>query len=472
MHTSAYETGRLFFQTYYRPQHTACLDVGSYDVNGSLRSLAPPHIQYMGVDLESGPGVDLVLQDPHLLPFGDNQFDLIVSSSCFEHDSMFWLTFLECVRVLRPGGFLYVSAPSNGKYHAHPQDNWRFYPDAGKALESWAHKNSIHAFMVESFLTRQRAEGQWNDCVMIFSKGDKAAAQLPTFMSELHPDAYNIRNMRSTDMIKFQEHTEDHEQLWWVQQEVNKLKSQVSIVQTPPAPIADARSAPAASMNKFACTVCGNSTYYAYDVLWPELIDQWQLNAFQTQYVNQQQGVHCAQCNNNLRSQALAKAICDTSGQKLPEWIHAHAHEKVLEINQAGTLHAVLAQMPHHVLAEYPTVDMQHMPYVDAQFDLIVHSDTLEHVADPLQALRECHRVLVPGGRLCFTVPVIVERLTRNRQGLPNSFHGAPGTQDSGFKVHTEFGADVWRWCVEAGFEKVSQHVTCYPAGIAITAHK
>jgi ubiquinone/menaquinone biosynthesis C-methylase UbiE len=465
----------MFFQTYTRPHHTSCLDVGSYDVNGTLRSLSPAHVKYVGMDLEAGPGVDLVLQDPHKFPFEDNQFDLIVSSSCFEHDNMFWVTFLECVRVLKPGGFLYVNAPSNGCYHAYPQDNWRFYPDSGKALEAWAHKNAIQAFLVESFLTKQRAEGQFNDCAMVFSKGEKAAAYVPTFISGAHHDAYNIRIMTSPNMIKFQEHTEDHEQLWWLHQEVNKLKSQVHAVQSPPvslAPSVDARPAPAAAMNKFACTVCGNHTYYAYDVLWPDLIAQWQLNAFQAQYVNQQQGVHCAKCHNNLRSQALAKAICDGSTQRLPEWIQSHAHEKVLEINTAGTLHGMLAQMPHHVLAEYPDVDMQHMSYVDAQFDLIVHSDTLEHVPDPAQALRECHRVLKPGGRLCFTVPVIVERLTRSRQGLPNSFHGSSGTQDPGLMVHTEFGADVWRSCVEAGFEKVSQHVTCYPAGIAITAYK
>ena len=464
MHTTAYDAGRLFFQTYAQPHHTTCLDVGSYDVNGSLRSLVPSHVKYMGVDLEAGPGVDMVLQDPHKLPFGDNEFDLIVSSSCFEHDAMFWLTFLECVRVLKPGGFLYVSAPSNGKYHAHPKDNWRFYPDSGQALETWAHKNSIHVFMVESFLTRQRAEGQWNDCVMIFSKGDVATSQVPKFMSDVHPDAYNIRNIRSPDMINFQEHTQDHEHIWLLQQEVHTLKSQVSVVQTEPAP--------ATSLNKFSCTVCGNSAYYANDIMWPELIQQWQLNASQTQYVNQQQGVHCARCHNNLRSQALAKAICDTSAQLLPEWIHTHAHEKVLEINQAGTLHGLLAQMPHHVLAEYPAVDMHQMPYADASYDLIVHSDTLEHVADPIQSLRECHRVLALGGRMCFTVPVIVERLTRSRRGLPNSWHGSATTEDSGLLVHTEFGADVWRWCVEAGFEKVSLHVTCYPAGIAITAHK
>src|SRR5208282_3830755 len=42
---------------------------------------------------------------------------------------------------------------------------------------------------------------------------------------------------------------------------------------------------------------------------------------------------------------------------------------------------------------------------------LVIHSDTLEHVERPVRALEECRRVLAPGGRVCFTVPIIVGRL-------------------------------------------------------------
>jgi SAM-dependent methyltransferase len=208
-------------------------------------------------------------------------------------------------------------------------------------------------------------------------------------------------------------------------------------------------------------------------VLWPELIDQWQLTPEQVAYVNQQQGTFCAQCHNNLRSLVLAGAICSTQPQqKLPAWTQENSHLKVLEINTAGTIHPWVQSMPHHVLAEYPEVDMQQLPYADATWDLILHSDTLEHVPNPVQALKECYRVLVQGGRLCFTVPVIVERLSRNRQGMPASYHGSQTTQDAGLQVHSEFGADVWRSCVEAGFSKVTLHTLCYPAAIAIEAHK
>jgi SAM-dependent methyltransferase len=69
---------------------------------------------------------------------------------------------------------------------------------------------------------------------------------------------------------------------------------------------------------------------------------------------------------------------------------------------------------------------MHALSYGDKSFDLIIHSDTLEHLERPVRALEECCRILGPGGRVCFTVPIIVGRLTRGRAGLAKSYHGDP----------------------------------------------
>lgn len=49
--------------------------------------------------------------------------------------------------------------------------------------------------------------------------------------------------------------------------------------------------------------------------------------------------------------------------------------------------------------------DAQKMPFADEEFKTIIANSALEHVRNSDKALRECFRVLFPGGRLIFTVP-------------------------------------------------------------------
>jgi ubiquinone/menaquinone biosynthesis C-methylase UbiE len=45
------------------------------------------------------------------------------------------------------------------------------------------------------------------------------------------------------------------------------------------------------------------------------------------------------------------------------------------------------------------------MPYEDGRFDLVMMDDVMEHVQDPEKTLRECWRVLRPGGELLMRFP-------------------------------------------------------------------
>lgn len=89
-------------------------EIGSYDVNGTVRSLVGPCRSYVGVDLVAGPGVDVVMSGHE---FGDsNAFDLVLCSEVFEHNP-FWLeTFLNMLRIAKPGGAVIVTCATHGRY--------------------------------------------------------------------------------------------------------------------------------------------------------------------------------------------------------------------------------------------------------------------------------------------------------------------------------------------------------------------
>ena len=123
-------------------------------------------------------------------------------------------------------------------------------------------------------------------------------------------------------------------------------------------------------------------------------------------------------------------------------------------------------------MAQYPEVDMMDLPYDGGRFDMVVHSDTLEHVPHPVRALAECRRVLKSGGVLCYTVPTIIGRLTRRREGLPPSYHGTSVERPEDYLVVSEYGADMWTEPLLAGFGSVQIFVRDFPAAIALVARR
>lgn len=224
------------------------------------------------------------------------------------------------------------------------------------------------------------------------------------------------------------------------------------------------------------CLACGGTSFVDQEVLWDDLAAAWELAGPERAYIDRQQGTHCTACGSNLRSGALAGALLAAIGGSgtLSDLVEDAAvqHFDLLEINEAGSLSPFLQRLPGHRLASYPDVDMQRMPYANGTFDVVVHSDTLEHVPDPIRALSECCRVLRPSGVLCFTVPIIIGRQTRDCADRPPSFHGSEATENGDFRVQTEFGADAWTFVMRAGFSTVTMSTLEFPAALAVTAWK
>lgn len=222
------------------------------------------------------------------------------------------------------------------------------------------------------------------------------------------------------------------------------------------------------------CPVCGGDQFAESPVLWAELINAWQLSEREVSYINRQQGFHCKKCCNSLRAMGLAAAILREYQFEgtLVQFCGQNNKLVVHEVNRAGGLTPFLEKLPFHELIEYPQFDLLDLKIESESSDLIVHSDTLEHVSNPERALSECKRVLRANGRLIFTVPIVVDRLTRFRTGLEPSYHGQPKINSDDQLVFTEFGADMWRFVVGAGFRSCEIFSFEYPAALVLIAKK
>jgi SAM-dependent methyltransferase len=213
MHPTAMINVERFYQAYLRPEHPGyfVVEIGSQivpGVIGSLRDVCPKNAEYIGVDFASGNGVDVVLTDPYALPFESGSVDVCLASSVFEHSEMFWVLFLEILRILKPDGLFYLNVPSNGYFHRYPVDCWRFYPDSGRALVNWAKRNQLNPALLESYISVQK-DDVWNDFVAVFVKDEAHAKSHARKIIDSHKDFFNGCAHGSTEFINFKEGTED-----------------------------------------------------------------------------------------------------------------------------------------------------------------------------------------------------------------------------------------------------------------------
>jgi SAM-dependent methyltransferase len=161
----------------------------------------------------------------------------------------------------------------------------------------------------------------------------------------------------------------------------------------------------------------------------------------------------------------------------------------VAEINSCGALHTVLARLPNLAYSEYIPErssvrheDLLALTYPDASFDVVLHSDTLEHTPNVDQALAEIRRVLKPGGVSIFTVPIVRDgRKTVVRAELRDgsthhilepSYHGGSRQTTKQYLVYYEFGADFTARLSGAGFDVTLYEHPSNPAVVTFVAQK
>ncbi|MET7369855.1 methyltransferase domain-containing protein [Streptomyces sp. NPDC005566] len=169
MHRSAYEQMELCIQEYLpKSRRHRVVDLGSRISGKQTRThrglLAGHDIDYFGVDVLDGPNVDAVMRRPYRIPATSRSADVVLSGQAFEHIPFFWVSMLEIARVLKPGGYAFVTAPSRG--HAHDaQDCWRYYPDGFRAMAAHSRLE-----LCEAYTDFPPTKGIWHDYGAIDTK--------------------------------------------------------------------------------------------------------------------------------------------------------------------------------------------------------------------------------------------------------------------------------------------------------------
>ena len=228
------------------------------------------------------------------------------------------------------------------------------------------------------------------------------------------------------------------------------------------------------------CAACGSLTPMLLRprVIPDRLAELWGLSPRLRAALARKESLECARCGAKLRGRRLARVILDIYSPRhasIRGWVDDVGLNapKVAEINRVEGLHDGLSRLPGVACSEFVEgaspgevvggtrhEDLMALSYADASFDLVVTSETLEHVPDLSTALAEIRRVLAPGGRHIFTVPVLPDVVkTYARASITDGHlvHHAPPIKhpggDVGYPVFTEFGADLPEILRDAGFE-------------------
>jgi len=181
--------------------------------------------------------------------------------------------------------------------------------------------------------------------------------------------------------------------------------------------------------------------------------------------------VRCLRCRGTPVHLSLVAAVADRVG----DLSRLHAYE-------LSTTGAALAYLRRHCHAtttsEYlegvapgsirgnvRCEDVQQLSFADATFDLCTSTEVFEHVPDDRAGFRELRRVLKPGGRLLFTVPLsgrpaTVERAWRRNGELvhlqPPAYHGDRINGPGSVLVYRDYGDDIVARLRDCGFDEVA----------------
>ena len=178
MHKNSHDKMEWFKKTYLSTnEQLNILDVGSLDGSGDYNYsdiFNEENWNYTGLDFEAGNNVDIVVTNIYnWFEVEDNTYDVVISGQIFEHLEFFWLTMSEIERVLKPGGYVCIIAPSAGPKHGGDMPNcYRFREDGMRAMAKYVDLKVLHASVDGRQVTKP-----WYDACLVAYKSSSSSTQ-------------------------------------------------------------------------------------------------------------------------------------------------------------------------------------------------------------------------------------------------------------------------------------------------------
>lgn len=203
--------------------------------------------------------------------------------------------------------------------------------------------------------------------------------------------------------------------------------------------------------------------------------------AFWRRHASIREGYRCGRCSASLRYRHQTSVIIKKYSTKRSKSFADLAREPgflgldIYEPGISGPLRRYLKAHPNYTASYFwegvepgeshkgvRCENLENLTFENDSFDLVISSDIFEHVRKPYVAFAEVYRVLKPGGRHIFTVPLSwplqqrsISRVDTKDDDvllLPAVYHGSP-TDPKGSLVYTDFGLDIVKDLAKIGFE-------------------
>ena len=243
------------------------------------------------------------------------------------------------------------------------------------------------------------------------------------------------------------------------------------------------RTVSSCGIDRQGCARCGSTSFDQRDVIDDNLAGTWQLTPVERRWFEEREGHTCTGCGMSKRVRMLAWTVRHLQ----LEWNRL----RILHINQINHLASILATAGAidetcyfldvrrgAAVGSLTNQDLTALTYPDETFDLVIHSETLEHVFDYDKAFSELKRVLKGGGLHIYSVPLLHHRLTRQRARreddgsvrhlLAPSYHGLEQED----LVVWEFGGDFLMSATPATRQVFYDRFTHNPTVFAVVEKK